>query len=308
MKRLIPLLLCLLLLAGCSAPASPSRETVSFIDDTGAQISAPVKPRRVAVLLSSLAEVWQTADGEVAVTVGETVERGFAPSGVTLVDDGAGKTINIELLIASQPDLVIYSAELAGQAQCAQTLAAAGIPAAGFTVETFADYLRVLEIFTSILQTPENYAAHGAALQARVEELIASVQGQSAPTVLFVRAGSSARFTKAKTAANHFVCGMLKELGCVNIADAAPILLDGLSIEAILLSDPDFILYTTMGDESAGTAYMESLLTDPVWQTLTAVQEGRVYQLPKALFQYKPGPRWDAAYQYLIDLLYGETT
>ena len=63
---------------------------------------------------------------------------------------------------------------------------------------------------------------------------------------------------------------------------------------------------TTMGDESAGTAYMDSLISDPVWQTLTAVKEGRVHQLPKELFQYKPNARWGEAYAYLIELLYGE--
>ena len=61
-----------------------------------------------------------------------------------------------------------------------------------------------------------------------------------------------------------------------------------------------------MGDESAGTAYMESLLADPVWQTLTAVKTGQVHQLPKELFQYKPNSRWPEAYAYLIHLLYGD--
>jgi iron complex transport system substrate-binding protein len=62
-----------------------------------------------------------------------------------------------------------------------------------------------------------------------------------------------------------------------------------------------------MGDERQGTAYMESLVKDPVWQELTAVQAGRVYQLPKELFQFKPNARWDAAYAYLLELLYGGT-
>ena len=51
---------------------------------------------------------------------------------------------------------------------------------------------------------------------------------------------------------------------------------------------------------------MESLLADPVWSTLSAVRGGRVYQLPKDLFQYKPNARWDEAYAYLSSLLYGE--
>ena len=74
----------------------------------------------------------------------------------------------------------------------------------------------------------------------------------------------------------------------------------------MLLADPDAILYTPMGDEEAGGAYMESLLSDPVWSSLRSVREGSVYQLPKELFQYKPNSRWPEAYAYLTELLYGE--
>ena len=124
--------------------------------------------------------------------------------------------------------------------------------------------------------------------------------------ILFVRAGSSAKYTKAKTAENHFVCVMLDKLGTENIADKAPVLLEGLSMEEILRSDPDAVFFTTMGAEEGAVAYMESLLEDPVWSCLAAVQAGRVYHLPKDLFQYKPNARWDEAYEYLFTLLYGD--
>jgi len=305
-KKLLIFILCALLLTGC-APAEPAGEGCTFTDDTGAVVTVPESPQTVAVLLSSLADLWITAGGEVDITVGESVERGFAAENVILVDAGAGKTIDLEGLIAARPDFVLYSADLSGQLECADTLRAAGIPAAGFAVETFDDYLRVLKICTDILGTPERYEQYGTALEAEINTLISQTQSREVqPDILFVRAGSSARFTKAKTAENHFVCAMLKELGTHNIAEKAPILLDGLSMEEILISDPDYIFFTTMGDEEAGQAYMESLLSDPVWQTLTAVKEGRVRQLPKELFQYKPNARWSEAYTYLIELLYGD--
>ena len=306
MKKVLIFLLCLLLLIGC-APAEPAGEGYTFTDDTGAAVTVPEKPKTVAVLLSSLADLWLTAGGTVEITVGEAVERGFAPETVILVDAGAGKTIDIEGLIAAKPDFVLYSSDLSGQLECAETLRTAGIPAAGFAVETFEDYLRVLKICTDILDTPERYERYGTALKAQIDELVAGAQSrENQPDILFVRAGSSAKVTKAKTAENHFVCGMLQTLGTFNIAEKAPVLLDGLSIEEILISDPDFIFFTTMGDETAGQAYMDSLLADPVWQTLTAVKEGQVHQLPKELFQYKPNARWGEAYAYLIELLYGE--
>lgn len=306
MKRNLIILLCLLFLTGC-APAQTAGEGYTFTDDTGAVVSVPEKPEKVAVLLSSLADLWITAGGSVDITVGESVERGFAPETVILVDDGAGKTIDLEGLIAANPDFVLYSSDLSGQLECADTLRAAGIPAAGFRVETFGDYLRVLKICTDILGTPDRYAQYGTDLKAEIDAMTAVARAQeSQPDILFVRAGSSARYTKAKTAENHFVCAMLKDLGTYNIAEKAPVLLDGLSTEEIVLSDPAFILFTTMGDEGAGQAYMESLISDPVWQTLTAVKEGNVHQLPKELFQYKPNARWGEAYAYLIELLYGD--
>jgi len=306
-KRLLPVLLCLTLLCGCASPNRSAAGGVTFTDDTGAEVTVPKKPETVAVLLSSLADLWITAGGSVDITVGETVERGFADADVILVDAGAGKTVDLEALIAAEPDFVLYASDIAGQLECAETLHAAGIPAAGFAVETFEDYLALLKICTEILDTPENYEIHGIMLKNKVDSLLETAKNQlEQPDVLFVRAGSSAKFTKAKTADNHFVGIMLKELGTCNIAEKAPVLLDGLSMEEILLSDPNVILFTTMGDETAGAAYMESLVTDPVWQNLTAVREGKVYQLPKELFQYKPNSRWDAAYTYLIELLYGE--
>ena len=306
MRKILIFVLCILLLTGCAGP-EPAGEGYTFTDDTGAEITVPEKPEKTAVLLSSLADLWITAGGTVDVTVGESVERGFVDPSVILVDDGAGKTVNLEALIAAQPDFVLYSADLAGQLECADALRAAGIPAAGFAVETFDDYLRVLKICTDILSTPERYGQYGTALQTEIDAMVAIARAQeNQPDILFVRAGSSARYTKAKTTENHFVCGMLKDLGTFNIAEKAPVLLDGLSAEEILLSDPNFILFTTMGDESAGAAYMDSLISDPVWQTLTAVKTGNVHQLPKELFQYKPNARWGEAYAYLIELIYGD--
>lgn len=302
--RAFALLICLLLLAGCAAPTTRT-EGYTFTDSTGTAITVKGKPEKVAVLLSSLADLWVTAGGRVDITVGETVQRGFAGESAVLVDEGAGKSINLELLLASEPDFVIYSPDIAGQAACADTLREAGIPTAGFLVDCFQDYREILDICTEITDCPERAVTYGDAVAQRVEQVIAETRAEQS-SILFVRAGSSAKYTKAKTADTHFVCRMLDELGTTNIADAAPVLLDGLSTEEIVLADPDFIFYTTMGDEESGVAYMESLLADPVWSTLSAVREGRVYQLPKDLFQYKPNARWDEAYAYLSRLLSGE--
>ena len=83
-------------------------------------------------------------------------------------------------------------------------------------------------------------------------------------------------------------------------------LLESLTLERILMDDPDYIFITTMGEsyEKAMEALRESLTGNPAWASLTAVKEGRVIELPKALFQYKPNARWAQAYDLLWSLLY----
>ena len=311
MRKPIPLTLILTLLlcmlTACTATGSPAGDWYAFTDDAGSTVTLAAPPETVAVLTSSFAEIWQLAGGEVAVTVGEAVERGFADSGVTLVDEGAGKSINTELLIAAKPDLVIVSSDIPAQAQTAQLLRSAGIPAAQLRVESFDDYLRVLKICTDITGNADAYRLHGTEVQAQIRQIFAEIpRTGEKPQILFVRAGSSEKSTKAKTAAEHFACVMLDELGSVNIADAAPVLIDGLSIEEILTADPAIIFVTAMGDEAATKANFGAVLDTPAWQGVRAVQEGRVHWLPKELFQYKPNARWAEAYRMLAEILYEE--
>lgn len=297
--------------AGFSARSSePAAGYYSFEDSLGNTIVLKEKPKKVAVLFSSYADVWQRAGGEVAITVGESVERGFADENAVLVDSGAGKTIDNERLVAEKPDFVICSADLSEQVKTAELLNKAGIPCAAFHVESFADYLEMLKTCTDICENPTAYTAYGTEVRAEIQSILADVaeqqKGKNPKRILFIRAGSKSSATKAKTAEDHFACAMLKELGAYNIADNAPVLLDGLSFEEVLSEQPDFIFMVTMGKEDAARAYMDSVLAEEPWQGLTAVQSGRYAYLPKELFQFKPNARWAEAYRYLAGLLYPE--
>ena len=308
LKRVQLVLLCVLIVlsaAGCS-PAVPNSPTEGYVytDAAGEEVMLPMCPDTTAVLFSSFADIWMTAGGQVDITVAESVERGFAAENAILVDGGAGKSIDLEALLSAKPDLVIGSADIPAQQEAVQICRDAGIPAVALQVEDFAQYLEVLQLFCVLTDQPENYDTYGMQLQTRIEKLREDYADVAADkTFLFIRAGSSAKFTKAKLAKDHFACAMIEEFGTYNIAEKAPVLLDGLSFEEILVQDPDMIFVSTMGDEQAATEYMDSVLAQPAWQNLTAVKQGNVYYLPKTLFQYKPNADWEQAYLYLLDLL-----
>lgn len=300
-----------LLFSGCAAPvAAPNRDAVKyrFTDSTGKNISLSDTPKTVAVLFSSFAQIWKLAGGDVAITVKESVDRGFADSNAVLVDSGAGKTVDLEALLSAQPDFVIGSKDIAAHQDACQAAEKAGIPAALFQVDTLDDYVAMLKICTDITGNKEAFTAYGTSVKEDCEKILNTVNQAALPQkkILFIRAGSQFSSTKAKRAPENFVCTMLQELGAYNIADNAAVLLDGLSLEEIIVQNPDYIFLTTMGSESAAKSYIQDLFFQNGWQDLQAVKTGNYTFLEKDLFHYKPNHRWADAYARLAQLLYPE--
>lgn len=284
-------------------------EYYRFTDSVGNEVILEEKPIKVCVLFSSYADIWCLSGGKVDITVGEAVERGFAEPTAVLVDAVAGHTtINLELLAAEEPDLVIGTADYACQVEACAFMASRGIPSALFKVEEFDDYLDVLKIFCDINGTSENYVTYGENVKNEIETLLETVNSlePAYKKILFMRAGSTAKSTKAKNSQDNFACKMLTELGTINIADEASTLLDGLSMETIIDENPDFVFISSMGDAAASREYVTSLFENDVWQRLDCIKNGNYAFLPKELFHFKPNANWNTAYKYLINILYPE--
>lgn len=322
MKRLFALLTAVILTSffiGCEQKACTAEDAsmtvqakdyhVSFSDHSGKSITLTEKPEKVAVLFSSFADMVLLSGGSVDITVGESIERGFASTDTALVDLGAGKSINTELLLSESPDFIIGSYDIAAHRETSELLENSGIPFALFRVDGFEDYDRVMSILCEIFERPDCYQKNVTEVKNAIAEVKDGIDTSGdKKKILFVRCASSSKATKAKTKDENFVCKMLDELHTTNIADTSSVLSDELSIEYILLEDPDFIFFSPMGDEQAARDYVGSLLETDLWQSLTSIKTGNYAFLPKDMFQYKPNSRWDKAYKYLAELLYGAGT
>ena len=326
MNRIFPVLCAALLLTGCgastvaessapapgsataeSAPASPetAATTLTFTDDLDREVTVPATPERVAVLLGSYADVWCLAGGQDSlVAAANDAWTDFdLPLGDGVANLGSLLEPNLEALIAAEPDLVIASSNTTSNVELLPALEELGVPTAYFSVNNFDDYLHMLYVCTELTGRPENYQTCGLDVQNQVDEARARSDG-SAPTVLLLRSASTS--CKVKNSQGTVLGEILADLGAVNIADQDESLLEDLSLERILADDPDYIFVVFQGsDEAAAQKTLEAALTsNPAWDTLTAVQEGRLYLMEKELFHLKPNARWGEAYEKVADILY----
>ncbi len=294
-----------LLLAGCGrSPAEEKTAGITFTDDLGREVTVE-QPQRVACLIGSFADVWRLAGGEesLVATAHDTWTSFDWTPGEGVADLGAIKEPNLELLIAQEPDLVLASSNTAADVELLDTLVDSGLNVAYFKVTNFDEYLRMLEVCTRLTGKPENFTRYGTALEERRQAALARADG-SEPTVLYVRATGVS--VKVKNSRDSVLGEMLAEFGCVNIADSGSTLLEELSMEAILLADPAYIFIVVQGADPADARALldQTLLSDPAWQSLTAVKKGRCYEMDPKLYNLKPNARWGEAYEGLAELLY----
>ena len=303
MKRLICVALLCALLCGCA----PDRDEVTgryFTDDLGRTVVVD-QPERVACLLGSFADVWYHAGGTIIAAPDDAWVDFVLPMPEDAVNLGNTKDLSLEALLAAEPDFVIGSVNTPEHLQWKDTLEAAGIPVAYFDVSDFEDYLRMLEICTAITDRMDVYVTRGLSLQRKIDECIArAAERGTSPRVLYLRA--SATSIRAKNSKGSVLGEMLADLGCINIADTDDTLLENLSVEHILMQDPEFIFIVRLGDdeEAARENAYQFLRDNPALESLTAVQNGKVIFLDKRMYNMKPNNLWAEAYLQLEDILF----
>ena len=310
-NKLISLILILLtLFTGCTSEVQPDPveeiSGVTFVDDLGRTVTVR-DPQRVACLLGSFAEVWHLAGGQVIATADDAWEDFGLDLPEDAVNLGGTKHLSLELLLSAQPDFIIASTNTRQNVEWQETLEATSIPVAYFDVFDFEDYLWLLNICTDLTGCKDRYETYGTAVQEQINAVIARSQkrleNQVPPKVLFLRASASA--VHVKNSEGVVLGDMLKNLGCINIADSDATLLENLSMERILEADPDFIFVVQQGDNAEGTReYVGQFLQEhPAWAQLTAVKNDNVHFMDKRLFGLKPNHRWGQAYEIVEDIL-----
>lgn len=313
-KTVLPILLALLIwiLPLGFIPTSILAEdsiAIEYTDALDREITLKT-PKRVAILVGSFADVWSLAGGmdQIVATADETANQFNLDLDESVINIGTSKKPNIEWILSSKPDLVIAGATTASNVELLPVFEAADIPVVYFEVNTFEEYLDMLEVCTTLTGREDLYIKNGLEVQEELEVIREAVtdEAQDPQDILYLRA-SPGKVT-VKNSSRSILGEMLQGLGTNNIADHDHSLLENLSLERILEADPDKIFIVLQGHDTAKIeAFLqESILDTPIWQNLKAVQDGEVYFMDQRLYNYKPNALWGEAYRGLFEILYAD--
>lgn len=310
MRKIISIIMLVLSisLSACTPQneVAEKENSIVFTDDLGRKVSVN-NPKRVAALLGSFAHMWTLSGGEVIASADDAWDDFDIEMSEDAVNLGHTKNLSLEKLFGCQPDFVIASINTKVNLEWKDILEKSNISVAYFNVTDFEDYLRVLKICTDITGRDDLYKKNGNAVKKEVENVILEskdrIKESGNMKVLSLRASASS--VRAKNSQDNVLGEMLKNLGCINIADSNESLLENISIEYILQEDPDFIFFVQQGDDLQGVKdNIEHFISEnPAWHNLTAVKEKRVFIMDKSLYTLKPNHRWGEAYRKLEAIL-----
>ncbi len=295
-------------------------DSVTFSDANGKEITVKKDPQKVYNLYASFTTLWYEAGGKASGIIGgdsasetyvEYIGRDITKDeGMEiLATSSSGSKWSVEKMIAGKPDLIICSTAMSGYKTIAAPAEAAGIPVIAVNYDSFADYLKWYRVFTALLDREDLWESVGLKALEDVTDVLTEIPDGKNPSIFIMFSGS--KELQANTS-NTVVGGMARSMKAVNIADSwdNP---DGaerldINLETVFAADPDMILLQCHSDkEDAEKKVAEKYGENPVWKTLRAVQQDKVYYLSKLLFHNKPNSRFVEAYRIMAELLYPET-
>lgn len=285
---------------------SYDENNIEYVDSLNRKVSIKKSPNRVVALLGSFADVWYLSGGSVCATVSDAWTDFDLPL-ENCVNLGGAHSPSLELIVKSNPDLVLASSSTKSNVEMKDSLEMMGISVAYFDVDNFGDYLNMLNICTDITGRKDLYQKNGLEIKDKIEEIKNDFNklglSDNEKSVLLLRTSSS--FVKAKGSSGTILGEMLKDLGCINIADSDNSLLENLSLECVIKNEPNYIFVVTMGSdtEAAYNSINKMFEENPAWKSLKAYKEERFFIMDKSLFNIKPNARWALAYEVLYDKL-----
>ena len=265
----------------------PATRTVT--DSTGAVVTIPWTVNRIADAWHANNEIVMLLGGASKLVATTTVVQGLpwfvkldpAIANIPAPFTSTAGQVNMEMLIATNPDVLLCSAGSFTAATMAQ-FAAANIPVVQMPAATFADLQTTVNITAQVIgpqaQTiAANYISY---LNSNIQEVTAvtsSIPASQRPTVLH----TSQYLVLSTDGAGSLIDAWINYAGGVDVASAT---VSGnqkaITAEQIAAWNPSIIIVGTAPNQ----ANVQAILNDPQWSSTAAVQNKQVYANPTGVY------------------------
>ncbi|MFN3681589.1 MAG: ABC transporter substrate-binding protein [Nitrospira sp.] len=252
----------------------------SFVDDAGRKLHLASSPRRVVSLAPSITEML-FAIGAGDLVVGVTPFCDFPPEALHKPKVGYGSP-NVESLVALQPDLVLAPQELV-KPDLVASLDHLRIPLFSLSGKTIDGVLTQIQTLGRMVNREAEAAALVMELRQRITAVKQRVQGLTPVRVLYVL-NSEPLITVGP---GSFIDQLIGLAGGINVAAKSTIPYPRLSIETVLLEDPEVLIFPV---ESNAGVPDEQRRAWQRWSGLSAIKQERLHSIPGDLLN-RPGPR-----------------
>jgi iron complex transport system substrate-binding protein len=261
-------------------PTGPTATTKTIIDSTGTAVEVPINVERVVALRSGIIEmlcVLGVEDTIVGVDEQTTVGTGYGDFNVQLCPElegitapVSGKTVNVESVIALDPDVVFIGGY--GRLSWIEPLKNANLTVVVTHFEEIGNYTRDLGIIAEVMGVEE-----------RAEPIIAQVQNildevDSRVSDITTAEQVTAYFS-SHDAYHAYGCTTFEHAQIVtakgkNVAESITTWLPEISVEQLITWNPQ-VMFTLENTDTA------SILSDSKIQSVTAIHNQKVYSIPE---------------------------
>ena len=260
--------------AGTPAPATTdvAGRTVTVTDDFGETVTIRGLPQRIVSLAPSNTEILYALGLEDRI-VGVTDYCNYPPETADKPKVGGYSTINIEKVLAADPDLVF--AALGNTEDVVNRLRSLGMTVVSLNPETINDVLHDIELVGAATGQEEQAAACVKELRARIQAVTEKTEGLTEkPSVAHV-IWYDPIWVSGKGTFQDEVITMTGGVNAFGSVEGWSII----GLEEFLTSDPEYILVssgTGMGEGGYDIVY-DYFMNEPRMQQLDAVRNGHVY-------------------------------
>lgn len=269
---------------------------VTLTDDEGTEITIAAEPQKIISLTPATTEILFTIGaGDRVVAKVEDVAS-FPPESVDIPDVATFAGVDVEQIVALEPDLVISAGKGLTQGDAVEQLRRADVPVLVIYPTTVDGGLAGIRLIGQATGLGDVADALAIGMEERIDELerLAATAAEQ-PRVFYEISDQGGLFTPP---ADSIYGEMFR------LAGAEPISGDpsyAISLEELVAADPEVIL---LGDAAYGVT-AEIVAARPGWKGMTAVKDGAIFPIDDIIVT-RPGPRLVEGLEALIRAIHPE--